>query len=75
MEDKQLPQQGNLGPFAPNLGAWTGDLKPVRLNHRYTGGKLADMPMYNKSTDKDPTPTLTKKTIVQNNRRDRGSYQ
>lgn len=70
--EKQLPQQGNLGPHAPNLGAWTGDLKPVRLNHRYTGGKLADMPMYNKATDKDPTPTVSpKRTIVQNLRRDR----
>lgn len=70
--EKQQPQQGNLGPFAPNLGAWTGDLKPVYLGHRYTGGKLADMPMYNKPSDKAPTVTLNpKRTIVQNLRRDR----
>jgi hypothetical protein len=67
--EKQLPQQGNLGPLAPNLGAWTGELKPVKLNHRYTGGKLADMPMYGMPIDKTSTQELNKRTIVQNLRR------
>lgn len=72
---KQLPQQGNIGAFSPLQGAWTGDLKPVKLNHLYKGGKLADMPMYNKSSDVNPKSTLEKSTVVQNNIRSRNSYQ
>jgi hypothetical protein len=66
--------QGNIQPFAqaPLQGAWTGDLKPVRLNHLYKGGKLCDLPMYNKATDIDPTPkTGNKTTVVQMNTRSR----
>lgn len=69
--EKQLPQQGNIqrDGRSPLQGAWTGDIKPVKLNHLYVSGKLADMPMYNKASDKNPTPTLNKQTIVQNLRR------
>lgn len=61
------PQQNNIqvGAIAPLQGAWTGDLKPVRLNHLYTGGKLCDMPMYNKASDIDPARCQNKTTVVQ----------
>ncbi len=74
--EKQLPQQNNIqvGAQAPLQGAWTGDLKLVKLNHLYKGGKLCDLPMYNKATDVNPAPTLMdKKTVVQTFTRD--SYQ
>jgi hypothetical protein len=62
------PQQNNIqiGAQAPLQGAWTGDWKPVRLNHLYKGGKQCDMPMYNKASDVNPTCELTSKTIIQN---------
>ena len=62
--------QGNIQPGAqaPLQGAWTGDLKLVKLNHLYKGGKLCDLPMYNKATDVNPTtPPVNKKTVVQVN--------
>jgi hypothetical protein len=76
--EKQLPQQGNIPLSAnPVQGAWTGQIKPVRLNpnlNGYKGGKLADLPMYNKSTDVNPVqPTSAKRTVVQIFTR--GSYQ
>jgi hypothetical protein len=75
--EKQLPQQGNIPLCAnPVLGAPTGQLTPVNLNpnvNGWTGGKLADLPMFRKSTDKDTPSTLEKKTIVQGLTRD--SYQ
>lgn len=65
--EKQLPQQGNtqIDGKAPLQGAWTGELKPVSLAHRYVSGKLADVPMYQKASDKNPSSVLNKKTIVQ----------
>ena len=56
-------------------GAWTGISKPVKLNHRYVSGKLGDMPMYNKSSEKDPGTVLTKKTIIEMNVRIRDPYR
>jgi len=48
-------------------GEWTGQLKAVRLNHLYKGGKLADMPSFNKSTDIDPNGVMApnKRTVTQ----------
>lgn len=57
-----LPRQGNIS--IPLEGAKTGEQKPVRLNHLYTGGKLCDMPMYNKATDINPVTLLRKRTII-----------
>jgi hypothetical protein len=75
--DKQLPQQGNLPIGSPLQGEWTGQIKFVNLNparNGYTGGKLADMPMYNKSTDVKPITTSDPpRTVVQI--LTRGSYQ
>jgi len=71
--EKQLPQQNNVQTSLqfPLQGAWTGDLKPVKLNGLYKGGKLCDMPMYNKASCMDPTPTLNKcKTVTQSFTRD-----
>ena len=68
--------QGNIQPgaTAPLQGAWTGELKTVRLNHLYKGGKLCDLPMFNKATDIDPGPkSLNKKTVTQ--AFSRGSYR
>lgn len=73
--EKQLPQQNNIqvGAQAPLQGAWTGDLKAVKLNHLYKGGKLCDMPMYNKSSDVNPPSHAKEKTtLVQG--LTRGSY-
>ncbi len=68
--------QGNIQPGAqaPLQGAWTGDMKFVKLNHLYKGGKLCDMPMYNKATDVNPTPQVNPKTTVVQVLT-RGSYQ
>lgn len=75
--EKQLPQQGNIPISAnPVQGAWTGQLTIVNLNpnaNGWKGGKLADLPMFRKSSDKDTPPTLEKKTVVQ--AFTRGSYQ
>lgn len=71
-----LPRQNNIqiDGASPLQGAWTGDMKLVKLNHLYKGGKQCDMPMYNKATDVDPTPSLVQcKQIVQTLTRD--SYQ
>jgi len=61
----------------PFEGCWTGDMKLVKLNHLYKGGKLCDMPMYNKSTDVDPGAPLVanKQTVVQALIRNRDPYQ
>lgn len=65
MIERQLPQQGNI-QLRPLEGVRTGELKPVRLNHLYKGGKQCDMPMYNKSTDVDPgSKSSNKITVVQ----------
>ena len=79
MEEKQQPTtSSSIQPKVltpPFEGCWTGDMKFVKLNHLYKGGKLCDMPMYNKATDVDPAQTASSKTtVVQNLIRDRGSY-